>query len=404
MSGLSLINDTLRINPSVDSSFLLGKMPQQGEASQLETAGFNLGAQADLSEEVRFVFDGRAGIANYYEFNRLKMLNPQFPLVNCHDGPADSLLVQFKLPEAKIEYRGPGGSLSFGYQKVVLGSYEFPLAPANSFSGADFSTPDQFPVYRSLLGAREELNLGDGASMILIMTPSWETRNIMPFQTGQLKAGLPVGNVVVNNQPVREEIGGLLGWRAALGKENILIGLNHSHDHFFRIKNVALDPARNEAAFNLIYPYQETALAELNGAHGNLVYWLQGNLAYHPFLSETATRWSHQAAAGIKYFFPEQYAFAAAQVFQGSLLGNGELDQTVASLKGGLQMLNGDLKIGGLVNGYFNGSRPKLEANLSLTYLPTPDLSISLGGHWAQPEVFTLAQPVYGYLGLGYRL
>ena len=213
------------------------------------------------------------------------------------------------------------------------------------------------------------------------------------------------------------DVDGLLGYRGDWDGTSLLLTLSREHDHFFKIGSGELDPANNSAVLRGIYPARETAATEVAGNSGDLYLWLQGNLSYYEhaqsgslssFLGDSPlaySRYSYQGALGLKYIFTlsEQDAYLAAQGFYGSLTGNGELNQAVASVGSGIQFLNGDLKLGALANGYFETRQPKLEAFINLTYQPVPGVEVSLGGRLAQTGIFSLAQPWYGYLSLRYK-
>ena len=228
----------------------------------------------------------------------------------------------------------------------------------------------------------------------------------------RLKSSLPVATLSFVNQEKKVDADGLLGLRGTWEHWGLLLTASREHDHFFKNGGGELDPFSDTASVKGVYPARETAASEISGAGGNLVWWLQGNFSRYekPQTGVMASplggtvvngpRYSYQGAAGFRYNFPEQYAYLSAQGFYGSLTGNGELNQTVSSAGGGIQLLNGDLKFGALFNGYFDTSRPKAEGFLNLAYQPVPGLEISAGGRLAQLGIFSLAQPWYGYVSL----
>jgi hypothetical protein len=386
-----------------------GKLPQQG--------GINAGLEMEVgdSDEVTLKLNGEVLVDYYHGFRGLQLLNPQFPTITSHGNGQDAVLTRGRLSEAQVIYYGSRASFSLGYQKAVFGQTEFPLAPANTFSGTDFESANQIPTYRSVLGLQGKIYFGSHLSLFLAATPSSETRNIMPFQLGRLTDGLPVGVLKFVNQSRMADADGLLGFKGSWKKWSLLLTGSREHDHFFKIGGGELDPQNNSATLNGRYPSRETAAAEVGGTRGNLVYWLQGNFAYYDHFQNGSlssplgdiplnySRYSYQGALGARHDFPEQFAYLAAQGFYGSLTGNGELNQAVASASGGIQFLNGDLKLGALFNSYFETSRPKLESFINLTYQPVPGLEFSLGGRLAQTGIFSLAQPWYGYFSVQYR-
>lgn len=395
MSDASLIN----VRPTAGTTYCLGGPDLKGKKPpQQVVASTGLELAADLSDRVKFDLTGSVEIKYSQDFRQLRLLNPQFPIISLQEGQRP-VLAQFRLPEAKISVYGEKTSLYLGYQQAVFGNKEFPLAPANAFSGTDFSSPDQVPVYRSVPALRGDLILGT-ATLFFTATVSSETRNTLPFQIDRLKTILPVGTLNYANQEKQLDVDGLLGLRGSWEKWGLLLTASREHEHFFKIGGLELDPASDAATLKGIYPARETAAGEISGATGNLVWWLQGNYSRY---EKAPNGSSYQGAVGFRYNFPEQYAYFSAQGFYGSLTGNGELVQAVASASSGIQFLEGDLKLGGLFNSYFETRQPKLEGFLNLTYQPVPGFEISLGGRLAQFGIFSLAQPWYGYAGLQYK-
>jgi hypothetical protein len=407
----SILNNSIKIRPTVGATYYLGgpdikgeEPPQQGNAS------VGLEINADPSDTVKFELNGQVNFNCYREFRQLQLLNPQFPAISIQNGQVP-VLAQFQLPQAMLSLFSQRTSLYLGYQQAVFGKTEFPLAPANAFSGSDFSAASRVPVYRSVPAVRADLLLGNW-SLFLVATPSSETRNVMPFQIDRLKSTLPVGSLTFVNQERKWDVDGLLGLRGSWNKWGLLLTASREHDHFFKIGGGEFDPLNDTATLRGVYPARETAAGEISGAGGNLVWWLQGNYSRYEKPQNGAVTsplgeivlnspsYSYQGAAGIRYNFPEQYAYLSAQGFYGSLTGNGELVQTVASASGGIEFLNGDLKLGALFNSYFETRQPKFEGFLSLTYQPVPGLEFTIGGRLAQLRLFSLDQPLSGYAGL----
>ncbi len=408
------LSESLKIRPTASAVYCVGGPDLKGDKTTRQTgAGAGLELTADLSDTAKIDINWQVEVKYFQNFRQVRLLNPQFPTLSLQDRQ-DPALVQLRLPEAKLSLFGEKTSLYLGYQQAVFGKTEFPLAPANAFSGSDFSAANQVPVYRAVPALRADLLLGP-VSLFLAVTPSSETRHIMPFQVERLKASLPVAALELVNEDKKAEADGLLGLRGSWQSWGLLLTASREHDHFFKVGGGQLDPLNNAATLNVVYPVRETAAGELSGASGNLVWWLQGNFSRYEEaqagvlsspLGDTVVngpRNSYQGAAGFRWNFPEQYAYLSAQGFYGSLTGNGELVQTVASAAGGIQFLEGDLKLGGLFNSYFETRQPKLEGFLNLTYQPVPGLEFSLGGRLAQLGIFSLAQPWYGYAGLQFK-
>jgi hypothetical protein len=404
------------VRPTAGATYCLGgpdrkgdKLPQQG------TVALGLDLEADVSDTAKLKFSGESLVSDYRDLRQFQLLNSQFPLLTVQDKGQDARLIRFRLPDASLSFYGAKTNVFLGYQKIVFGKTEFPLAPANTFSGSDYSAADQIPTYRSLPGLQGKIYFGSDLALIFAAAPSSEARNVLPFQVERLKASFPAGSLKFVNQGRALDVDGLLGFRGSWGGAGLLLTLSREHDHFFKIGSGALDPQNDSATLNGIYPSRETAAAEVAGASGNLVYWLQGNFSYYDHFQNGSlssplgdlplaySRYAYQGAAGLKYLFPEQHAYVAAQGFYGSLTGNGELKQAVASARGGIELLNGDLKLGALFNSYFESGQPKCEGFLDLTYQPVPGLEVSLGGRLAQLGIFSLAQPWYGYAGLRYK-
>lgn len=386
-----------------------GRWPNQAAAS--------LGLDIEAGpEKAKLKLSGEV-VGNYYQdFRQLQLLNPQFKPLITHDG-SDIILTQFKLPEANLSFSGKKAGVSLGYQQVTFAQTAFPLAPANVFFGTDYSAANQIPTYRPPLSLQGKKLFGKGlaSKVFFVVAPSSETRNIMPFQIERLKTSLPVDSLQFVNQGRALDVDGLLGYRGDWDGTNLLLTISREHDHFFKIGSGELDPVNSAAVLRGIYPARETAATELAGNSGDLYLWLQGNFSYYERaqnghlsspLGDSAldySRYSYQGALGLKYIFSDQDAYIAAQGFYGSLTGNGELNQAVASAGSGIQFFNDDLKLGALVNAYFETRQPKLESFINMTYQPVPGVEVSIGGRLAQTGIFSLAQPWYGYISLRYK-
>jgi hypothetical protein len=409
---------SLSIRPSAGTTYYLGG-PDLSGGRWPNQAAANLGLDIEAGPEAaNFKFNGEVAGNYYQDFRQLQLLNPQFRPLITHDG-ADIILTQVKLSDAKLSFSGPEAAASLGYQQVTYAQTIFPLAPANVFFGSDFSRPDQIPIYRSPLSLQGNVLLGKklASKLFFMAAPSSETRNIMPFQIERLKTSFPVGSIQLMNQGRELAVDGLLGYRGSWSGTSFLLTFSREHDHFFKIGGGELDPLNNVALLRGIYPSRETAATEVAGNSGDLYLWLQGNFSYYDQapggrlstpqgdLPLDHSRYSYQGALGLKYIFSlsEEDAYLAAQGFYGSLTGNGELNQAVASAGSGIQFFNGDLKLGGLVNAYFETRQPKLESFLNMTYQPVPGVEVSLGGRLAQTGIFSLAQPWYVYLSLRYK-
>ncbi|MDP2933395.1 MAG: hypothetical protein Q8N81_04665 [bacterium] len=426
MSGI-LLDDKLRIAPFGRIFYSVGK-PAEGETTYPQIGALETGVDldADITSAVKFNLDGRVNLTSYQNFQNLRVLNPQLPLVELVDEPTELLLFQSKLKEAKISYYGSQTKLFAGYQKVLLGNFDFPFTPANSFAGQDYATPTQLPEPQSVPVLRLDFNFNQVLSANLIAAPSSELRDTIPFQDSLIKKtladeGLKVADVGITNQAKDADIDALVAlsanWSAEWGNVKVLVEAGHEHDHFFKIDAGEVFLARSgklNFSADLIYPRRETVAAEISGRIGDLIYWAQGSGFYYPTfhqgaisspLEEKTINYDQtvfQEAAGVKYYFPQQYFYIAANAFNGSLSGNGELQRQVVSLSAGKQWLNGDLSLGGLANCYFDDGKAHYEFIANTFYRPAAGLKLGLGGRVAEEQVFTLAQPVHGYLSLGY--